>query len=42
MGEQREGYNSDSTIESKFRQHFNKNKPTKTWQEILAEENEVS
>ena len=40
--EQREGYNSDSTIESKFRQHFNKNKPTKTWQEILAEENEVS
>ena len=37
-----EEYNSDSTIESRFREKFNKNKPVKTWQEQLAEENEVS
>jgi hypothetical protein len=40
--EQGEENNSNSTIESRFREIYNKNKPVKTWQEQLAEENEIS
>ena len=42
MGSKESGKKVDHGIESRFREKFNKNKPVKTWQEQLAEENEIS
>ena len=42
MGSKESGKKIDHGIESRFREKFNKNKPVKTWQEQLAEENEIS
>lgn len=42
MGSKESGKKVDHGIESGFRDKFNKIKPTKTWQETLAEEDEIS
>ena len=42
MGSKESEKKVDHGIESRFRDKFNKIKPTKTWQETLAEEDEIS